>query len=260
MLITQFSDVADELGVPSYVLFTSGANLLAMMLQLESIGVDAPSAFGDLPPESAPMEVLGFRNPIPVSVWPEILLSKENSAQFLSHGSRYRKMKGILVNTFAELESEILLPLSGDDRIPPVYTVGPVLDLGRQKINGGDHPIINWLDDQPPASVVFLCFGSNGTFQKEQVEQIAEGIERSGHRFLWSLRRQPNSDKGETLPSDFSDFNEVLPTGFLDRTTDIGKVIGWAPQAEVLAHPAVGAFVSHCGWNSVLESLWFGVP
>ncbi|KAL8167936.1 hypothetical protein V2J09_009435, partial [Rumex salicifolius] len=139
--------------------------------------IDAPSAFGDLPRESAPLEIPGFINPIPLNVWPDIFLNKENSAQFLSHAS-------------------------SDDRIPPVYTVGPVLDLRRQiakdlddrDINGGDHPIINWLDAQPPASVVFPSFGSIGSFRKEQVnkklgfnlhvEQIASRNERSGHR-LW---------------------------------------------------------------------------
>ncbi|KAJ6870166.1 anthocyanidin 3-O-glucosyltransferase 2-like [Populus alba x Populus x berolinensis] len=57
-----------------------------------------------------------------------------------------------------------------------------------------------------------------------------------------------------------SDFQRTLPEGFLDRTTELGKVIGWAPQAEILAHRAIGGFVSHCGWNSILESIYFGVP
>ncbi|CAL8138518.1 unnamed protein product [Prunus armeniaca] len=62
------------------------------------------------------------------------------------------------------------------------------------------------------------------------------------------------------LPSDYADPSGVLPEGFLDRTAKIGKVIGWAPQVDILAYSSIGGFVSHCGWNSMLESLWYGVP
>ena len=62
------------------------------------------------------------------------------------------------------------------------------------------------------------------------------------------------------FPSDYVNFDEVLPEGFLDQMARIGKVIGWAPQMAILAHLAIGGFVSHCGWNSILESLWYGVP
>jgi hypothetical protein len=111
--------------------------------------------------------------------------------------------------------------------------------------------IMKWLDDQPPSSVVFLCFGSRGIFGATQVKEIAFGLERSGQRFLWSLR-PPAS-----LPSD----NDILPEGFLERIEGKGMICGgWAPQVEVLEHKAVGGFVSHCGWNSILESLWHGVP
>uniref|UniRef100_A0A2N9GHA1 Uncharacterized protein n=1 Tax=Fagus sylvatica TaxID=28930 RepID=A0A2N9GHA1_FAGSY len=142
-----------------------------------------------------------------------------------------------------------------DGQTPPIYAVGPVLDLKcppnpeLDKAQGDN--IMKWLDDQPPLSVVFLCFGSMGSFGADQVKEIALGLEGSGHRFLWSLRMP--------TPTPFAD--DVLPEGFLDRIKGKGMICsGWAPQVEVLAHKAIGGFVSHCGWNSILESLWHGVP
>lgn len=120
---------------------------------------------------------------------------------------------------------------------------------------------MKWLDDQLDSSVVFLCFGSQGSFGEERVKEIAVGLEQSGVRFLWSLRKPPPKDKVER-PSDYKTDNlqEASPNGFLEKTKDIGLVCGWVPQKEVLAHSSIGGFVSHCGWNSILESLWFGVP
>uniref|UniRef100_A0A9I9E151 Uncharacterized protein n=1 Tax=Cucumis melo TaxID=3656 RepID=A0A9I9E151_CUCME len=123
-----------------------------------------------------------------------------------------------------------------------------------------DHvDVLKWLDDQPLSSVVFLCFGSRGAFEKDQVEEIAQVLERSRVPFVWSLRR---SSPGSVLQSsiDYTNFEDILPKEFLDRTENVGRVINWAPQVEILGHPATCGFVSHCGWNSTLESLWHGVP
>lgn len=52
----------------------------------------------------------------------------------------------------------------------------------------------------------------------------------------------------------------LTSTSSTRETDEVGKVIRQAPQVAVLAHNAIGGFVSHCGWNMVLESLWFGAP
>ncbi|KAK4437420.1 UDP-glycosyltransferase 71A16 [Sesamum alatum] len=52
----------------------------------------------------------------------------------------------------------------------------------------------------------------------------------------------------------------MLPQGFLEQTVEIGRVIGLAPQMPLLSHLAVGGFVSHGVWNSMLESVWCGIP
>ncbi|XP_031275916.1 anthocyanidin 3-O-glucosyltransferase 6-like [Pistacia vera] len=167
-------------------------------------------------------------------------------------------------DAFQELESHAVKSLLNDfDHMPPIYTVGPIIDVkGRQsdETEKADE-IMKWLDDQPDSSVVFLCFGSPRSFSEEQVKEIGFGLEQSRVRFLWSLRKPPPNGEFEG-PSDYNSDNlqEILPNGFLERTKEKGLVCGRAPQKEVLAHKSVGGFVSRCGWNSILESLWFGVP
>jgi hypothetical protein len=115
------------------------------------------------------------------------------------------------------------------------------------------HECLAWLDGQPKASVVFLCFGSLGRFSAEQIKEMAAGLEASGQWFLWAVRRPPGDEAG--------DLDGLFPEGFLQRTGGRGLVVmSWAPQREALAHGAVGGFVTHCGWNSVLEAVMAGVP
>jgi hypothetical protein len=101
-----------------------------------------------------------------------------------------------------------------------------------------------------------------GLFSKEQLREIAFGLERSGHRFLWVVRNPPSDKKSVALSAHPNiDLDSLLPEGFLDRTKERGLVLkSWAPQVAVLNHPSVGGFVSHCGWNSVLEAVCAGVP
>ncbi|PKI41052.1 hypothetical protein CRG98_038580 [Punica granatum] len=260
MFCAPMIDVANEFSVPSYLFFTSSATFLGAMLHLQALQDDCQQDIGALVDSEATVDYPGLANPLNIKLYmPSELRKKDISSLFLGLAKRFRETKGIVVNTFEELEQRAVEAVF-DDKLPLLYPVGPILTLkggSDDKLGSGD--IVKWLDDQPPESVLFLCFGSMGSFREDQVRQIAHALERSVHRFLWSLRRPPPGGKFD-VPQSYDDPNEVLPEGFLERTAGQGKVIGWAPQVEVLAHPAVGGFVSHCGWNSTLESIWFGVP
>ncbi|XP_052189589.1 anthocyanidin 3-O-glucosyltransferase 2-like [Diospyros lotus] len=261
MFCTPMIDVANEFGVPTFLFFTSTAAFLGLLFHFQALQDHHNQDFTLFVDPHPDLSVPSLSRPIAVKYLPSVMMDKNGGAALvISMSRRFRETKGILLNSFTELESYAIQSLSQDDSIPKIYPVGPVLSL---EVEGGKtdvqqyEAIMSWLGEQPESSVVFLCFGSMGHFDKEQVSEIAHALERSGHRFLWSLRRPPPKD-APGFPTDYEeDLKEVLPEGFKG---EMGKVIGWAPQVAVLSHPAVGGFVSHCGWNSTLESLWFGVP
>lgn len=250
-------DVAHEFQLPSYVFYTSSAGFLGLMLHVQTLHDDQNEDITNYKDSDAELLVPSFSNPVPAKVLPTTMLDKNGGSAIVITSARWMlEVKGIIVNTFHELESYAIKSLSGQEgKIPPIYPIGPIINTNSKQDDG----ILSWLDNQPCCSVVFLCFGSFGSFRSDQVKEIAVALERTGFRFLWSLRQPPA--KGEIdAPSAYANPEEVLPEGFLQRTSGVGKMIGWAPQKAVLSHPAVGGFVSHCGWNSILESLWAGVP
>ncbi|KDP38845.1 hypothetical protein JCGZ_05002 [Jatropha curcas] len=260
MFCATMIDVANDFGVPSYIFFTSSAAFFGFVLHLQVIYDEQNVDPTELKESDIELEVPGLVNPFPAKVMPSAMLSEEWFHPLLDNFRRYKEAKGIIVNTLFELESYAIESFSNGKtrKTPPMYPVGPILNVGSDG-SSKQQEIMEWLDDQPPSSVVFLCFGSWGSFDEDQAKEIAYALEHSGHRFLWSLRRPPPTGKMES-PSEYENPQEVLPEGFLDRTAKIGKIVGWAPQAAILAHQAIGGFVSHCGWNSTLESIWYGVP
>ncbi|KAK9062360.1 hypothetical protein SSX86_019546 [Deinandra increscens subsp. villosa] len=267
MFCTSMIDVANDLNIPCYLYFASPAAYLGFVLHLgtfpdtESVDpVDSVYSVNEL------TTVPSFANPVPSTAFPLFCINKTELGYscFVRHAMRYKETKGIVVNTFRELEPYALDSLcSSYIGLPPVYPVGPVVDhVGPAKWHpnrSGHERAIQWLDRQPDSSVVFLCFGSMGSLNRAQVREIATGLERAGYRFLWVLR-EPAKTKLE-LPNDYEKLEEDLfPEGFVDRTAERGFVCGWVSQVSVLAHKAIGGFVSHCGWNSILESISYGVP
>ncbi|XVF46729.1 hypothetical protein PTKIN_Ptkin03bG0051700 [Pterospermum kingtungense] len=247
-------DIANELNIPSYIYQTSNAGFLSLLFYLTTRHSQNCSELNHLIP--------GFINPVPYKVLPLELFDKHGFPKHIEVAQRFKDVKGIMVNTFEELESYAISYFSNGQN-PPVYPVGPVLYSSSQTHPDLDQreKVMKWLDDQPQSSVVFLCFGSYGSFGAPQVKEMALGLEQSGYRFLWSLRLPPPPPQNDASGIVHNKNPEdMFPEGFLERIQGKGMICGWAPQVEVLAHKAIGGFVSHCGWNSILESLWFGVP
>lgn len=100
---------------------------------------------------------------------------------------------------------------------------------------------MSWLDGCPNGSVLYICFGSQKELTKDQCDALALGLAKSMTRFVWVTKKDP------------------IPDGFEDRVSGRGMIVrGWVPQVAVLNHVAVGGFLSHCGWNSVLEAMASG--
>ena len=121
-------------------------------------------------------------------------------------------------------------------------------------------PCILWLNKQAPRSVLYISFGSSATHSAPQLLELAMGLEASDCSFLWLVRppKAPGISAASGSPVPVTEF---LPPGFEERMKERGMCYsGWAPQTRILKHPAVGGFLSHCGWNSTLETVCAGVP
>lgn len=184
--------------------------------------------------------------------------------------NRSMEGQGIIFNTFYELDSLGIHHIRTLTR-KPVRIIGPILPPAvfedgaispeNIKSRGKEADIavedcLKWLDSRNSHSVVFVCFGSQFFLNMKQIRAVAAGLEASGQAFIWAIRIQQMESKPKPKRVDLG-----LPEGFKDRTRERGLIIwGWAPQLLILSHPSVGAFMSHCGWNSTLESVSLGVP
>lgn len=164
------------------------------------------------------------------------------------------KAVAVLVNSVTEIEKSVL---EGLELKVPTYAIGPTLILnskssalqgmGSSLLPEQDDCIL-WLDKQASGSVLYVSFGSMATFKKSQFAELALGLEASKQPFLWVIR--PGSFEGS--------LSDILPDGFSERTENRGIIISWSPQLLVLSHHAIGGFLTHCGWNSILENICLG--
>ncbi|XP_028802616.1 UDP-glycosyltransferase 72E2-like [Neltuma alba] len=183
---------------------------------------------------------------------------------------------GILVNTWQELEPTTLKALlSGEAIRGKIYPVGLLVRGINSNRTEKDHDLVlSWLDRQPAESVIFVSFGSGGTMSEALMEvkplmarsAMAYVLELSQQRFIWVVRpphkEKTSANHGSYFKLEYGENNtDSLLEKFLSRTHELGLMVPmWAPQLEILEHSSVGAFMSHCGWNSMFEAITNGVP
>ncbi|KAF6157947.1 hypothetical protein GIB67_015263 [Kingdonia uniflora] len=242
-------DIAIGLGIPGAAFFTQSCAAISgyHMLNEEMLLSDQSSADPELPPALGVPNVPNMGSES--GRFPAIL------QHILGQLSDLEKADWVLFNSFDELEGEVVKELS---KRYSVKTIGPTIPsmyldkrleddiyYGFNLFKPDKDFCLNWLNTKEIRSVVYVSFGSVAVLNAEQMEELAWGLKQSNNSFLWVVRA---SEK------------EKLPTNFIEETSEKGLVITWCPQLEVLSHEAVGCFMTHCGWNSTLESVSLGVP
>ncbi|KAJ1699607.1 hypothetical protein LUZ63_008119 [Rhynchospora breviuscula] len=260
---------AQELGLPAFLFFTTtacgflGYLHYAQLVQRGYTPFKDESFFTDEYLNTPLDWVVGMKNArlrdMPTFIQttdPDDIMVKINIKQCEDDAPR---ATGIILNTFDDLEHEALQAILS--RLPNTYTVGPISPLVRcipksdpiESIGSNlwkeDAGCMEWLDKQAAASVVYVNYGSITTMTAEQLLEFAWGLAFSRHPFFWVLRGDVVRGSGA-----------VLPKEFLEEIEGRGVIVGWCNQEDVLAHPAIGGYLSHCGWNSTIESIYEGVP
>uniref|UniRef100_A0A1J3IGI6 UDP-glycosyltransferase 76E11 n=1 Tax=Noccaea caerulescens TaxID=107243 RepID=A0A1J3IGI6_NOCCA len=246
-------DTAKEFKLPNVIFSTTSATAFACRSVFEKLyanNVLAPfnepkGNQEELVPEFQPLRYKDF----PVSRW----ASLESIMELYRNVVDKRTASAVIINTASSLEISSLSWLQQQKLEIPVYPIGPLhmMASAPTSLLEENKTCMEWLNKQKVNSVIYISLGSVALTEIKEVIEMASGLAASKQLFLWVIR--PGSIRG-------SEWTECLPEEFGRMVSGRGYIVKWAPQKEVLAHPAVGGFWSHCGWNSTLESLGEGVP
>ncbi|XP_038971694.1 UDP-glycosyltransferase 83A1-like [Phoenix dactylifera] len=247
-------EVAQKMGIRSAAFWPASTAVLAMFLSIPKMIQDGIIDANGMPERIETFQLSPGMPSVNTSQLPWNSLGDPESQKgvffkiIVGLNQAMQPAETIICNTFYDLESPACT------LFPNILPIGPLI-TGQQfgKEVGHfwqvDTTCMSWLDEQPANSVIYVAFGSLAVFNQHQFQELALGLELSGHSFLWVVR--PDLTDG---------IDDAWLDGFRDRVKGQGKLVGWCPQQQVLAHPSIACFISHCGWNSTLEGVMNGVP
>ncbi|CAK9181138.1 unnamed protein product [Ilex paraguariensis] len=251
------ADVAAAHGIPTAMLWIQPCTLYAIYYRFYNNLNPFPSSEDPNMSVEIPGLPLLHTEDLPSFILPSNLLScfpKILSEVF----QNMKKLKWVLGNSFHELENEVIDSMN---EVHPIRPVGPLVPsslLGEDQeldisvdLWKSEDACIDWLNQRDCSSVIYISFGSLLDLSGKDMESIATALKNSKRPFLWVVRSPDSSEKKD---------DPQLPFGFSEETKDQGLMVQWSPQTKVLAHQSVGCFLSHCGWNSLLETITAGVP
>ncbi|XP_076885615.1 UDP-glycosyltransferase 75C1-like [Bidens hawaiensis] len=266
LLLPWAAKVASELNVPSAMLWIQPASVLRVYYYYfhgykELIGDDCTEPSWSIQLPGLPLlkirDLPSFCNPANTYNF-ALPLFKEELDMLDS-----KEKPTVLMNSFDALEDDALKEIDGKLKM---VAVGPLIPSAfldgkdpSDKSFGGDlfektKDYVEWMNTKPEGSIVYISFGSIIMLSKKQKEAMAHGLLASGRPFLWVIRDKDGDRKGEKTEEE----DEELSC--MEELEQLGLIVPWCSQLEVLSHPALGCFVTHCGWNSTLESIACGVP
>ncbi|KAK8512895.1 hypothetical protein V6N13_090367 [Hibiscus sabdariffa] len=246
-------DVAKQQGIYGASFFTNSAAVCSIFSRIHHGRLALP-----LTPETTPLMLPGLP-PLNFRDLPTFLRFPDSYPAYLamklSQFTNLNQADWVFDNTFEDLERK---EAKGVSELWQAKMIGPMVPSAYldERIKGDrgygsslwkplSEECMEWLETKPLKSVVYISFGSMVSLTEEEMEEIARGLKGSDLHYLWIVR---DSEQ------------KKLPGWFLDLDKEKGMVVTWCNQLEMLSHPAVGCFVTHCGWNSTLEGLSLGVP
>lgn len=174
-------EFSTNLKIASYILFIASASNFSLMCYHPKMDAKMKEPLKDL---DGSVKVPGLPS-IPAQDFPDPMLDKSDPLYrlFLSNSYRLLKADGILINTFQDLESGCIQALvngemlQGVDGIsmPSIYPVGPLIASPESDHEDGSG-CLQWLDNQPASSVIFVSFGSVNFLSTVQIAELSLGL------------------------------------------------------------------------------------